>query len=81
MSLGSCLQSIVMKLLIPLLLQHHPGTGSLVLFVIIFTNPYFLDPLCFIREQQRYGAGNETPMHPSRTPMHPYMTPMRDSGG
>ncbi|KAL1823667.1 hypothetical protein DCAR_0311662 [Daucus carota subsp. sativus] len=32
------------------------------------------------REQQRYGAGNETPMHPSRTPMHPYMTPMRDSG-
>ncbi|KAL1831157.1 hypothetical protein ACET3Z_000808 [Daucus carota] len=32
------------------------------------------------REPPRYGAGSETPMHPSRTPMHPYMTPMRDSG-
>lgn len=30
------------------------------------------------RESPRYGAGSETPMHPSRTPMHPYMTPMRD---
>ncbi|XP_074337491.1 putative transcription elongation factor SPT5 homolog 1 [Apium graveolens] len=32
------------------------------------------------REKPRYGAGSETPLHPSRTPMHPYMTPMRDSG-
>lgn len=33
------------------------------------------------RESPRYGAGSETPMHPSRTPMHhpSYMTPMRDS--
>ncbi|KAK1371247.1 Transcription elongation factor SPT5 [Heracleum sosnowskyi] len=31
-------------------------------------------------EKSRYGAGSETPLHPSRTPMHPYMTPMRDSG-
>jgi transcription elongation factor SPT5 len=31
------------------------------------------------RESPRYGAGSETPMHPSRTPMHPaFMTPMRD---
>ncbi|KAG0615572.1 hypothetical protein M758_5G052200 [Ceratodon purpureus] len=32
------------------------------------------------RESPRYGAGSETPMHPSRTPMHhpAYMTPMRD---
>ncbi|CAM6125018.1 unnamed protein product [Calypogeia fissa] len=31
------------------------------------------------RESPRYGAGSETPMHPSRTPLHPaFMTPMRD---
>ncbi|XP_024365722.1 putative transcription elongation factor SPT5 homolog 1 [Physcomitrium patens] len=32
------------------------------------------------RESPRYGAGSETPMHPSRTPMHhpAFMTPMRD---
>ncbi|XP_057873734.1 putative transcription elongation factor SPT5 homolog 1 [Cryptomeria japonica] len=29
------------------------------------------------RDSPRYGAGSETPMHPSRTPMHPYMTPIR----
>ncbi|CAN0928559.1 Putative transcription elongation factor SPT5 homolog 1 [Linum grandiflorum] len=33
-----------------------------------------------LREQNRYGMGSETPMHPSRTPLHPFMTPMRDSG-
>ncbi|CAN1234774.1 Putative transcription elongation factor SPT5 homolog 1 [Linum perenne] len=33
-----------------------------------------------LRDQNRYGMGSETPMHPSRTPLHPYMTPMRDSG-
>lgn len=34
----------------------------------------------YVRESPRYGAGSETPMHPSRTPMHhpAYMTPMRD---
>lgn len=32
------------------------------------------------RDVTRYGAGSETPMHPSRTPLHPYMTPMRDPG-
>lgn len=32
------------------------------------------------RDVSRYGAGSETPMHPSRTPLHPYMTPMRDPG-
>ncbi|KAM7518732.1 hypothetical protein LguiB_017694 [Lonicera macranthoides] len=32
------------------------------------------------RDAPRYGAGSETPMHPSRTPLHPYMTPMRDPG-
>lgn len=30
------------------------------------------------RESPRYGAGSETPVHPSRTPMHPFMTPSRD---
>ncbi|KAH9326896.1 hypothetical protein KI387_007074, partial [Taxus chinensis] len=29
------------------------------------------------RDSPRYGAGSETPMHPSRTPMHAYMTPIR----
>ncbi|KAH7297506.1 hypothetical protein KP509_26G072300 [Ceratopteris richardii] len=32
----------------------------------------------YYRESPRYGAGSETPMHPSRTPMHPFNTPMRD---
>lgn len=35
----------------------------------------------FTSDAPRYGAGSETPMHPSRTPLHPYMTPMRDPGG
>ncbi|XAR49624.1 hypothetical protein NMG60_11032888 [Bertholletia excelsa] len=39
---------------------------------VIVSTPY--------RDVPRYGAGSETPMHPSRTPLHPYMTPMRDPG-
>lgn len=32
------------------------------------------------RDNNRYGMGSETPMHPSQTPLRPYNTPMRDPG-
>lgn len=49
--------------------------------------PSFLNQLCFIREQPRYGAGSDTPRYGagsdtprygagSETPMHPSRTPM-----